>query len=70
MQKKGIIKDIMSAQAVGVRVRLCRVEEPDHQHRRRLRARRERPRSPATNYLDEIPPPLNHLVRKPLNPRA
>jgi hypothetical protein len=27
MQKKGIIKDIMSAQAVGVRVRLCRVEE-------------------------------------------
>ena len=36
-----------SAQTVRVRVRRCGVEEPDHWHRRLLRARRERPRAAA-----------------------
>ena len=35
-----------SAQTVRERVRRCGVEEPDHRHRRLLRARRERPRAP------------------------
>ena len=40
----GAPKPIAScAQTVGDRVRRCAVEEPDHRHRRLLRARRDRP---------------------------
>ena len=45
------------AQTVRERVRRCGVEEPDHRHRRLLRARRERPRSRrAAEQRDELAP--------------
>jgi hypothetical protein len=44
------------AQAVLERIRRCGVEEADHWHRRRLRARRERPRRRAADQSDEIAP--------------
>src|SRR5262249_45808584 len=56
------------AQTVRVRVvRRCGVEEPDHRHRRLLRARGERPcsRSATTEECDERAPPhsINSLAR-------
>ena len=46
-----------SAQTVRERVRRCGVEEPDHRHRRLLRARRERPRRRrAAEQRDELAP--------------
>ena len=50
------------AQTVRDRVRRCGVEEPDHRHRRLLRARRERPRSRrAAEKRDELAP-LHHSI--------
>ena len=45
------------ADGMRVRVRRCAAEEPDHRHRRLLRARRERPRSRrAAEQRDELAP--------------
>src|SRR5262249_14218155 len=43
-----------------VSLRRCRTEKPDHQHRRLLRARRERPRSRTAQQRDELAP--SHCV--------
>src|SRR5262249_9264416 len=45
---------VKSAKTVRGRVRRLAVEEPDHRHRRLLRARNERPRSYAANQRDEL----------------
>src|SRR5262245_23430616 len=48
------------------RVRRSDVEEPDHRHRRLLRARRERPRSRAADERDELAP--SHCRGPPVLP--
>src|SRR5262249_40532064 len=45
-----------SAQHIAVRIRRLAVKEPDHRHRRLLRARRERPRGRAADKRDELAP--------------
>jgi len=42
------------ARTIDVRVRRYTAEEPDHRHRRLLRARRERPRRRAAEKRDEL----------------
>src|SRR5262249_6765529 len=42
------------ADRVSGQVRRCAAEEPDHRHRRLLRARRERPRGSAAEQRDEL----------------
>src|SRR5262249_30903589 len=56
------IADVFEAQAecaqtVGHRVRRSGVEQPNHRHRRLLRARRERPRRRAAEQRDELAAP-------------
>ena len=56
LDKAGLLQALAEcAQAIRERVGRCGVEEPDHRHRRLLRARRERPRRRrAAEQRDEL----------------